>query len=378
VEPVRAASHPPPQRLSRTGSFGWTPSDGELHWSDEGFRIFEIDRAVKPTMELVLQRIHPDDRALMSQTIDETSRGEKDFDVTTRLQMPDSSVKYVHVLSHAMRDGSGNLEVVGALTDVTAAVRAEQVERALHQAREELAHLARVATLGELTASITHEVNQPLAGILTNAHAILRWLDRATPDIAETRLGVDRIIRDAEHAADVIRRTRDLFRKAEPEKLPLDINAVISDAISLVRHEAVSNGVSLRLELASGLPPVSGDRVQLQQVIINLAVNGIEAMAGIGEGLRNLLVRSYLEGSHQIVVAVQDRGPGIDPENIEKLFNPFFTTKRDGVGMGLSVCRSIIEAHGGRVWACRNIGPGATFQFALFTEDPSGLGSPAN
>jgi len=343
VGPVHAADHPPAQRLSHTGSFGWTPSDGELHWSDENFRIFEIDRAVKPTMELVLQRIHPDDRALMSQAMDETSRGEKDFDVTTRLLM-----------------------------------RAEQAERALHQAREELAHLARVATLGELTASITHEVNQPLAGILTNAHAIVRWLDRATPDIAETRLGIDRIIRDAKHAADVIRRTRDLFRKAEPEKVRLDINAVISDAISLVHHEALSNRVSLRLELASGLPPVSGDRVQLQQVIINLAVNGIEAMAGIGNGPRNLLVRSYLEGSHQIVVAVQDRGSGIDPENIEKLFNPFFTTKRNGVGMGLSICRSIIEAHGGRVWASRNIGPGATFQFALSTKDPSGLGSPAN
>jgi len=291
--------------------------------------------------------------------------------------MPDSSVKYVHVVSHAMRDGSGNLEVVGALTDVTAAARAEQAERALHQAREELAHLARVATLGELTASITHEVNQPLAGILTNAHAILRWLDRATPDIAETRLGVDRIIRDAKHAADVIRRTRDLFRNAEPEKVRLDINAVISDAISLVHHEAVSNRVSIRLELASGLPPVSGDRVQLQQVIINLAVNGIEAMAGIGNGPRNLLVRSYLEGSHQIVVAMQDWGPGIDPENIEKLFNPFFTTKRNGVGMGLSICRSIIEAHGGRMWASRYVGPGATFQFALSTKDPSSLGSPA-
>ena len=182
------------------GSFGWTPSDGELHWSDESFRIFEIDRAVNPTMELVLQRTHPEDRALMSQAIEETSRAEKDFDATTRLLMPDSSVKYAHVLSHAIRDGSGNLEVVGALTDVTAAVRAEQAERALHQAREELVHLARMATLGELTASITHEVNQPLAGILTNAHAILRSLDRATPDIAETRLGVDRIIRDASHA----------------------------------------------------------------------------------------------------------------------------------------------------------------------------------
>jgi signal transduction histidine kinase len=167
-------------------------------------------------------------------------------------------------------------------------------------------------------------------------------------------------------------------RKAEPEKVRLDINAVISDAISLVHHEAVSNRVSLRLELASELPPVSGDRVQLQQVIINLAVNAIEAMAGIGNRPRDLLVRSYLEGSHQIVVAVQDRGPGIDAENIEKLFTPFFTTKRNGVGMGLSICRSIIKAHGGRVWATRNIGPGATFQFALSTKDPGGLGSPAN
>ena len=350
------------QRLSHTGSFGWTPSTGEIHWSDESFRIFELDRAVKPTIELVLQRIHPDDRAFMRQAIDETSRGEKDFDLTHRLLMPDGSVKYVHVLSHAVMGAAGNLEVVGALMDITAAKLSED---ALHRAQAELSHVTRVATLGELTASITHEVNQPLAAIVTNAQASVRWLTRATPDIEEACSSIGRIIRDADRASAVIRRTRELFKKADPEKVRLDVNDVINDAILLVQREAMRSRVSLQVELAPALPAVRGDRVQLQQLIINLVINGIEAMATVTHAQRKLLIQSHLHEADQVVVAVQDLGCGIDPENAEKLFNPFFTTKANGMGMGLSICRSIVEAHGGRVWASRNIGPGTTFQFAL-------------
>jgi PAS domain S-box-containing protein len=357
------------QRLSLTGSFGWTPSTGEIHWSDESFRIFEIDPTVKPTIELVLERIHPEDRAFMRHAIDAASRGEKDFNVTHRLLMPSGVVKHVHVLSHAVRDEAGNVEIVGSLMDVTATKRAEDAlrenEQRWHQARAELSHVTRVATLGELTASITHEVNQPLGAIAAGGEAGLRWLAAAPPDIAEVRACIEQIVRDAHRASAIIRRTRELYKKAVAEKTPLDINQVINDAITLVRHEAVGRQVSLRLELGSGLPAVRGDRVQLEQVIINLVMNGIEAMAGLADAPRQLVVRSSRIEADQIVVAVQDVGRGIDPKNMDRLFAPFFTTKPNGMGMGLSICRSIIESHGGQVRASRNVGPGTTFQFTL-------------
>jgi C4-dicarboxylate-specific signal transduction histidine kinase len=257
-------------------------------------------------------------------------------------------------------------EAISAREALEAAFRAEQAEKALHQARLELSHVTRIATLGELTASITHEVSQPLGAIVTNAEASLRWLARE--NIAEARSAIERIVLAAHRASAVISRTRELYKKADPEKALLDINNLISDAILLVQREAIISQVSLQVDLASRLPAVRGDRVQLQQVIINLVMNGIEAMAAITDAPRKLRVRSHLHEADQVIIAVQDLGSGIDPDNADKLFNPFFTTKPNGMGMGLSICRSIIEAHGGRVWASRNIGPGTTFQFALTAE----------
>jgi C4-dicarboxylate-specific signal transduction histidine kinase len=219
-----------------------------------------------------------------------------------------------------------------------------------------------VMTLGELVASIAHEVNQPLAAIVTNADASLRWLERERTE--ETRRSLERIISDADRASAVIKRTRQLSKKADPEKAQIDINDVISDTVLLIQSEAASHHVSLQLELASGLPTVFGDRVQLQQVIINLVMNGIEAMAGLANA-RKLLIRSHQYDANQVVVAVTDVGVGIDQNTANKLFNAFFTTKPNGMGMGLSICRSIIEAHEGRLWASRNSGPGTTFQFTL-------------
>ena len=354
------------QRLSLTGSFGWIPSTGEIQWSDESFRIFQIDQSIKPTIELALQRVHPDDRALVNQAIDDGSHGEADFDLIHRLLMPNGSVKYVHVRSGAVKDADGNLEVVGAITDITAAKEAEGAlrdnERRLLAAQAELSHINRVATLGELTASITHEVSQPLGAIAANASAARRWLVR---DIDEARGAIEEIEREAVRAAAVISRVRELYKKADLKKTRLDINDVINDAMLLVRQEVISSRVSLELELASGLPAVHGDRVQLQQVIINLVMNGIQAMAHTADAPRKLLVRSTRDGPEEVVVAVQDLGTGIDPEIEDKLFSPFLTTKPNGMGMGLSICRSIIEAHGGRVWASRNSGPGTTFHFTL-------------
>ena len=239
-----------------------------------------------------------------------------------------------------------------------------QAQQALQRAQAELAHLNRVMILGELAASIAHEVNQPLAGVVTNGAACLRWLDRKPPDLGEARGAVESVISDGMRASEVIERVRALSKKADPKMLPLNINDVIDDAIRLLRRE-VLDLVSLRIELASTLPGVMGDRVQLQQVIINLVMNGIEAMAGIADRPRELVIRSRRHEIEQVLIEVQDAGGGIDPENVDRLFDAFFTTKPNGMGMGLSVCRSIIQSHGGRIWASRNVGAGAAFHFTL-------------
>jgi C4-dicarboxylate-specific signal transduction histidine kinase len=241
----------------------------------------------------------------------------------------------------------------------------KRAEEALHKTQTELAHVTRVSTLGELTASIAHEVNQPLAAIVTYGEAGLRWLDREVPDLAEVREALDEMINNGRRASEIIQRLRALSRKTEVQKKMLNINDAISEVIPLVQHEVLKHQVSLRMELAPTLPAVLGDRVQLQQVIINLIVNGIEAMAPVTDRPRQLVVRSQLDDSGQVLVAVEDSGVGIDQGDVKKLFNAFFTTKPSGMGMGLSICRSIIENHGGRLWASRNAGPGATFQFTV-------------
>ena len=229
----------------------------------------------------------------------------------------------------------------------------------------ELAHVARVTTLGELTASIAHEVNQPLAAIVTNGEVCMRWLDREVPDLAEVREALGDMISNGRRASEIIHRLRALSRKTETQKVALNINDAISEVIPLVQQEALGHRVSLRLDLAPTLPAVLGDRVQLQQVIINLMVNGIEAMATVTDRSPELVVRSQLDDSGQVLVAVEDSGVGIDPENAERLFNAFFTTKPSGMGMGLSICRSIIENHGGRLWVSPRTPHGTNFRFTI-------------
>ena len=283
-----------------------------------------------------------------------------------RVAADDGSAHYVAASGKPVFDAEGRfLGYRGVGSDVTAAVRAEQAEEALHKTQMELAHVARVTTLGELAASIAHEVNQPLAAIVINGEVGLRWLDREVPDLAEVREALGGMISNGRRASEIIQRLRALSRKTETQKVALDINDAISEVIPLVQQEVLSHRVSLRLDLAPTLPAVLGDRVQLQQVIINLIVNGMEAMAPVTDRPRELVVRSQLDDSGQVLVAVEDSGVGIDPENAKQLFNAFFTTKPSGMGMGLSICRSIIENHGGRLWASRNAGPGATFQFTL-------------
>jgi PAS domain S-box-containing protein len=350
------------QRLSRTGSFGWRIATGEIVWSDETFRIFGYDKVPSVRINTVVQRIHPDDRARAQQTIDRASSDGKDFDHEYRLLMRDGSVKHVHAMAHAVTDASGGIEFVGAVTDITARKRAEEK---LHEAQAELAHVTRVTALGELAASIAHEVNQPLAAVVTNAAASLRWLDRDPPNLKEARGALQSIVNDGNRAGEVIQHVRALVNKTPDQKVPLDINGVVKEVVTLLQHELYSQQMSLRMELAPDLGLVLGDRIQLQQVILNLVINGIEAMQPVTNRPRELLIRTRQEQAHQILVTVRDCGVGLAAESVDRLFDAFFTTKSGGMGMGLSICRSIVEAHRGRLSARCNVGPGATFQFSL-------------
>jgi PAS domain S-box-containing protein len=246
--------------------------------------------------------------------------------------------------------------------DLTERKRAEEQLQAL---QAQLAHATRATTLGELSASVAHEVGQPLTAIVTNGEACLRWLGHRTPQPEEVRACVEHMIAEGRRAGEIVQGIRSLTKRAKPQKTRLELNDVVNDVVSLVQREVLNHRVSLRLKLAPELPPLLGDRVQLQQVIINFVMNGIQAMADIGDAPRELLIESRHDNGGHVVVAVRDSGTGIDLENANRLFDAFFTTKPDGMGMGLSICRSIIEAHGGRVWASNNAGRGAVFQFSL-------------
>ena len=271
---------------------------------------------------------------------------------------------------YAFRVGKpGDREVAILFKDITERKRAEEVlhqrEVSLREAQTELAHVSRVTTMGELSASLAHEVNQPLAGIVTNANASLRWLGGELPNLNEAREAIRRIIRDGNRAAEVISRMLALFKKARTAKERLDINDAIEEVVILTQSEARRNKVALRMELATDLPAVMGDRVQLQQVVLNLILNGIEAVSTVEDRQRDLVIRTQRGEGDEVRVAVQDSGIGFDPMSAERIFDAFHTTKPGGLGMGLSISRSIVEIHGGRLWAVLNDGPGATFQFTL-------------
>lgn len=350
------------QRLSMTGSFVWRPDTDEIVFSDELKRIFEFELSESVKIEAIVERVHPDDVSLVAEKIEQARSGSGDHDYELRLRMPDESVKYLHTNAHAIRRPDGYLEFVGAMQDVT---QQRVSEEALTQVRSELAHAARVMSLGTLTASIAHEVNQPLSGIITNAGTCVRMLDADPPNIDGARETARRTIRDGNRASEVITRLRALFARKDFTREAVDLNAAAEEVIALSRSEMRRNEIVVETELAEEVPLVDGDRVQLQQVILNLLLNASDAMKNINDRPRIVTLITEKDGVDRVCFHVRDVGIGLSPDFPEKLFEPFYTTKENGMGIGLSVSRSIIERHHGRLWVKPNDGPGATFSFTI-------------
>jgi PAS domain S-box-containing protein len=350
------------QRLSHTGSWALEIATGEMKWSVEHARILGYE-GCRPNLERFWARVHPEDQPRVRSIFEQAIAEKSDAETGLRLIMPDGSVRLIHMVCHSVIGKSGEVvEFIGTSVDVTERKRAED---ALRQAQAELAHVARVASMGELTASIAHEVSQPLTGIIVNATAGQQWLHAEPPNIPKVRENLGRIIRDGERASEIVARVRAFFKKSPYRADELDINVITQEVIDLMGGELRRKQVVLQTRLADGLAVTLGDRVQLQQVILNLIMNGIEAMSGT-EGPRVLEVASRMdESAAAILVSVSDSGPGLDPATVPNLFEPFYTTKATGMGMGLAISRSIVEAHGGKIRVASNGGHGATFEFAV-------------
>jgi PAS domain S-box-containing protein len=354
------------QKLGRMGSWAQNVVSGNFFASPELLRIFGRDpKEENPTREMLRECIHPGDRRLYVEMAAKATSENADWDFDYRIVIPDGSIKHIHAVAHPVLNGSGDLvEYIGTVMDVTERRRAEE---ALRQAQADLAHVNRVTTMGELTASLAHEVNQPIAAAVTNANTCLRWLAADTPNLEEARAAVTRIVKDGTRASEIIKRIRLLFKKGAPERELVDINEIIREMMILLRSEAMRYSISFRTELTADLPQVMGDRVQLQQVLMNLMLNGIEAMKDV-DGTGELAIKSQREENERVQVSVSDTGVGLPPQQVDQIFNAFFTTKVQGTGMGLSISRSIVESHGGRLWAADNSPRGASFYMSLPTK----------
>jgi PAS domain S-box-containing protein len=371
------------QRLSHTGSWAAAPGMGEIrYWSEECHRVLGFDpHGGQQRFETFFQRIHPDDQARTLQEFESASREKREFEFDYRIVHPRAGIRSIHTVGHPVFSPSGDLvEFVGTVMDITERKRAEEERERLRQVQADLAHLSRVTTMSELTASLAHEIRQPISAAITNAKTCLRWLDRRDPNLAEGREAAARMVKDVTRAADIISRISLLFKKDALQPDLVDVNEVIREMIVLLRSEASRYSISIRIELAQDLPKVMADRVQLQQVFMNLMLNGIDAMKETTAGGGELIIKSEPDDG-QLLISVTDTGVGLSPEQADQIFQAFFTTKNSGTGMGLPISRSIIESHGGRLWAAHAFGPGATFQFTLPTtggqqnhgEDPSRL-----
>jgi signal transduction histidine kinase len=351
------------QRVSRTGSFGWDVSSGEIYWSEETYRIFECEPTIKPTVQLVVDRTHPDDRMHLRQIMDRASIERSEFTAEHRLMMGDGSVKYVRAVAHpSTREARERLVFVGAIMDITERKRTEEERERLRQLEADLARMNRVSMMGELAASLAHEIKQPIATAVMNAAVCRRLLHREAPDVTTAYEVASLMAADVKRAADIIDRVSSLYRRGTAEWELVDLNEIIRELTVLLGDRANRSSISIRIELAPGLPRTTADRIQLQQVLMNLMLNGIEAMQNTGG---ELTVASKRSEDGQLLISVSDSGIGLSVDEAERVFEAFFTTKPQGTGMGLSISRRIIASHGGCMWASPNTGRGATFQFTL-------------
>ena len=351
------------QRLSHTGSWAENKITGDVFWSDEMFRIFAYEPGTSITFQKIIhERVHPDDRVAFLQKADAVMRERRDIDFEHRIVLPDGSIRFHHVVAHPIVNGAGEVvEIFGTTMDITERTMAMESAR---RAQAELAHMTRVTTMGELVGSIAHEVNQPLGAIVTNGNASLRWLDADPPNLREVRGANERIIGDAMRASQVVARVRALVAKKEPQRVGVDINDVVKSVLAMTESEMRRCEVTLYTDLAEGVRKVSADPIQLQQVILNLTINAIDAMRGQTRRQRMLLVRSE-QADDRVLVAVKDSGCGISPADQPRIFDPFYTTKSGGIGMGLAISRSIIEAHRGAIWMVPEPSGGCCFFLTL-------------
>jgi PAS domain S-box-containing protein len=354
------------QRLSQTGSWAWSPDEDIKYWSEECYRVLSFDpEDGLPPFEEFFQRLHPDDQPGFRELIQTAIREKAEWEADYRILRPGGPVRDIHVVGHPVVSTSGHLvEFVGTVIDVTERKRAEQERARLRQLEADLVHTSRVSTLGEMAASIAHEIKQPIAAAITSANSCIEWLAHEPPNLDRARAAAARIDRYANRAAEIIDRVRSLYKKSPPQRELVDANGIIQEMLTLLKDEAAQSSIALRTELGAELPKIKADRVQLQQVFMNLMLNGIEAMEDSGG---ELTVKSQLQDG-QLQFSVSDTGVGLPTEKMDQIFSAFFTTKPQGSGMGLAISRSIVESHGGRLWATANDGRGATFYFTLPTE----------
>jgi len=355
------------QRLSHTGSWAWSPPPGDIrYWSEECFRVQGFDpKGGQPRFEAFFQRIHPDDQARIAEVIQRAVREKEEFEFDYRIIHPGGEIRDARSVGHPILGPSGDLiEFVGTIIDVTDRKQAEKERERLREAQADLAHASRMTTMGELTASLAHEVNQPITAAVNGASTCVRWLTREVPDLGEAREAALGAIRNAKRAADIINRIRSLSKRGESTRQLADVNELIREMIALLRNEANRYSVSIRIDLDASLPMVMADPVQVQQVIMNLIINSLDAMKDVA-GTRELFIRSESTEHHHLMISVSDTGVGLPSQQTNQIFDAFFTTKPHGIGMGLRISRSIVESHGGRLWAADNSPCGACFYFTL-------------
>jgi PAS domain S-box-containing protein len=351
------------QRLSHTGSFGWDLTNGKIYWSDETYRIFEYDPAIEPTIELALDRTHPDDRTRVRTILDRAAIERNEFTAEHRLLMANGSVKHVRAVGRASTgEDQESFVFVGAVMDITERKRAEEERERLRQLEADLAYINRVSMMGELAASLAHEIKQPITAASINAQACSHWLRRDAPDVPLALEAASAMVVALTRTAGIIDRVSSLYRRGTPERELVDLNELVREMSVLLDEKANRSAISIRTDLDPQLPGTTADRVQLQQVLVNLMLNGVEAMQDTGG---ELTVASKRTGDGQLLISVSDTGKGLSSDQAARIFDAFFTTKPLGTGMGLSISRRIIASHDGRLWASANEGRGATFQFTL-------------